>query len=275
MKIESYNFKIDKENYKKYYLFRYFPSYERLESFLKNGIYLTRADKFTDNLECVNYENLIQINKRKNFNRLLPEHNPHLTHRELSELIEKANLELQVLAEKIEIQQKKYHISCWYLSQHKNENELMWRSYGFNYNNGKSGFLVRINLKDFIENLNSIQHINNQISNLVYGSVSYYDFNNDNSIQKVKFTGFRKHVSFKDENEFRLIFNSKCDNSLENIFLKIPNSLYYDTTIIAHPNLDLNEYHKIRTKLESNYDISLELSEIYIWYKLKKIHTIK
>lgn len=265
----SYNFDIKSKNYGKYYLFRYFPSLERLESFLNKGIYLTRADKFSDNLECVNYEVLSQIEKWKHYESLRPEHNVHLTDEELTDLKKIAALKLDEIASKINRDQKKYHVSCWYISQHETENELMWRSYGVNHKKNSKGFLVKFSLKDFMDNLARVQLLNKQLENIVYGSVAYYDFNNPANIQKVKYTGFRKHFSFKDESEFRLIYKNNSNEIIDDLFLKLPKDFYHDISIIAHPDYELQEYQEIRDYIEEHYSESVQLSGLYIWYKLK------
>lgn len=269
-KIQSYNFRIDKNNYKSYYLFRYFPSFSMLEKFLKHGLYLTRADKFSDNLECVNYNDLLEIKKNKDYVRLLPEHNPHLSDKEFQYYINRSNRILEELAVKIAEHQKKYFISCWYISKQENENELMWRSYGANCQQNCKGFLVRVSLDDFIDELSKIESANPHISKLIYGNVSYYDFNKENNIQKVKYTGFRKHESFKDESEFRLICYDNESTFNDNNYLELSRWFYEGIRISAHPEFSLTEYHDFRVDLESKFDVSLELSELYIWYKLKE-----
>ncbi|MCW2258684.1 MULTISPECIES: DUF2971 domain-containing protein [Sphingobacterium] len=265
----SYNFDIKQENYDKYYLFRYFPSLNRLESFLTKGIYMTRADKFSDQLECVDFNNLVEISKRKNVVSLLPEHNPHMDIGDLQNYINKTINELDEIAVNINNEQQKYHISCWYISQNQIENELMWKSYGTDHNNKQKGFLIRISLKDLMSNMIMLKKLNPELSSIVFGSVAYYDFNNEKNIQKIKYTGFRKHSAFKDESEFRLIYKNENLPIKDDIFLKLSKSFYNDISIIAHPDYDLNDYHKIRRKIETDFEQSVQISELYIWYKLK------
>lgn len=267
---ESYSFDIKPENYNKYYLYRYFSKFDRLKSFLTDGIYLSRADKFSDHLECVDYDNLIEINKRKDFIRLNREHNPHISSLDLEKYKNKADSELDLLADKIQDQQQKYHITCWYITNDDVENELMWKSYGKDYLEDNKGFLVKINLKDFISHLPQISILNENLGKVIYGTVSYYNFNENKNIQKVKYTGFRKHSSFKDESEFRMIYKNNFLKIMDTVFLKTPKSFYWDITIIAHPEYELDEYECNKKQLEKDFEVSLELSKLYIWYKLKK-----
>ncbi len=231
---------------------------------------MTRADKFSDHLECVTYDRLLEINDLKKFIDLPLQHNPHLSKDQLAHYINNANHELTELAEKINKEQSIYHVSCWYISQNENENELMWRSYGFDKEANTNGFLIRISLNDFISHLNTIESLNPELPQVVYGSVSYYDFNKKASIQRIKYNGFRKHISFKDESEFRLVYKNQNVQTVENIFLKLPRSFYDDLRITVHPDYNFNDFEKIRDKIEQEFDQTLNLSELHIWYKLKE-----
>ncbi|MGY3054233.1 hypothetical protein ACVWYG_002439 [Pedobacter sp. UYEF25] len=70
VELEYYNFQI--KNLDGYYLFRYFSSLTRLESFLKEGIHLARADKFSDNLECIRKKEMITGNYIQSITHIYP-----------------------------------------------------------------------------------------------------------------------------------------------------------------------------------------------------------
>ncbi len=263
--IEFYNFKIKK--IEEYYLFRYFPSWKRLESFLRDGIYLTRADKLSDKLECISKADIIKLNNAKYYKELYPEHNPHISSEELSEFKKKCERTLKEIAESLTSSQQNYFISCWYISDSKLEDELMWRSYG----KGEStdGFMVKINLKDFIQNFNSLSSSSNPIDKLILGPVKYYDFSNKDSIEEVKYAGFRKHASFSGEKEFRVLFKNKSTQELP-VFIKPPNGFYDDTIIYSHPNMQDESFFEARENLMP-FGKDLNISELQMWYKLKSI----
>lgn len=256
-------------NRDKYYLFRYFPSIDRLKSFLTNGIYLGRADKYSDNLECVTKSILTQINRINGFRELITEHNPHLTVNEVETIKTKFENKMKELANELTLSQKKYFISSWYIEQSSIENELMWRSYGSSKND--KGYLVRINLKHFLEHLESsmLKPENTEFNKLVVGQVKYFDFTNDENIKEVKYAGFRKHFSFKGENEFRLLTKREDINAPnEPFFLKQQRSFYEDIIIFCHPSTDYNEYINLREEVRT-HNVNLNLSQLDIWYKLK------
>lgn len=264
---EFYNFQI--KNMDEYYLFRYFHSLPRLESFLKEGIYLTRADKFSDNLECVPKNVMIEVNKSKYFGGLLPKHNSHLSKTSLSEIKDQYQHQLRQIATNLKDNQKKYFISCWYISDSKLEDELMWRSYGRGLEENKptNGYMVRINLKDFIHGVKRLSSALNPFDKLILGQVRYYDFSNDESMKEVRYTAFRKHASFSSEKEFRILFINRAPDEASR-FIKPPAGFYEDTVIYSHPNIEEEQFFIARRRLRE-FGKDLNGSELQMWYKLK------
>lgn len=272
--ITSYRFNIKENNLDKYFLFRYLSCKEHLESFLQNGIYMAQADSFSDQLELIDFESIQSLNNCKDVDRILKENNPDMDDNEFELIKKNANQTLKDLAFKLKVKQKYYHISCWHISDRENENELMWRSFGKRILMKDSkehvienGFLLKITLRNFLENLNESFGKNSEINGLIFGYVNYYNFNIISSIKKVKYLGFRKHISFKDEREFRLIHKN---NSLENKFIKINNRFYEDCMIFAHPECELDYFNQLREEINKKYQKQIQLSELNIWYKLQQ-----
>ncbi|MGY3054234.1 putative Zn-dependent protease [Pedobacter sp. UYEF25] len=96
--------------------------------------------------------------KGNDYRELYPEHNPHLSIEKLNGLKNEFQEKLRDIANTLKLNQKKYFISCWYISNTKLEDELMWRSYGKGSEEKEptEGFMIKINLKDFIQNLQSL-----------------------------------------------------------------------------------------------------------------------
>ena len=240
-----YNFKkFKKENLTGLCFYRYFPNIERLTSFLIDGVFMCRADKFSDNLECIKKDIIDELNSN-------------------SYIIED-------LAQKVITEQKKYYISCWYFPDSNNENELMWKSYG-NTKDNEIGFLVKINSLEFINSLEDIYNLNrNSIVNLLYGTVRYFDFNDSKSIRKIRFTSFRKHICFKDEREFRLVFKDEGSIIKDKLFLKLPKKLMNEFEIFAQPSCSKIDFDKYSNELKAKFQINLKKSELDIWYNLRE-----
>lgn len=243
--ITSYNIKnFKEENLINLCFYRYFQSFERLVSFLNDGLYMSRADKFSDNLECINKDIIDEINSN--------------------------SYNIGDLAHKVNIEQKKYYISCWYFPDSNHENELMWKSYGKS-KNSEIGFLVKINSLEFINSIRDIYNLNsNSIDNLIYGTVRYFDFNDPKSIRKVKFTSFRKHICFKDEREFRLVFKDETNSIKDKLFLDLPKKLIKKLEIFAQPSCLKNDFDNYSNELKTKFQIDLKKSELDIWYNLRE-----
>lgn len=266
--MDYYNFNII--NRGQYYLFRYFSSIDKLKLFLDNGIYLGRADKYSDNLECVTKSIMEHINSINGFEELIPEHNTHLTKNQLNNLKVEFRNKMKGLANELRASQKRYFISSWYIEQGPIENELMWSSYGSKKDT--NGYLIRINLKHFLENLELLlsRTENEQFNKLVVGQVRYFDFTNNENFKEVKYAGFRKHLSFKGENEFRLLIKTEhLTEPKESMYIKLDKSFYEDVHFFCHPNTDHDEYLVLEKEVNA-LNINLNMSTMNIWYKLRK-----
>lgn len=261
--LEPYNFTIKSEDY---YLYRYFKSFQRLEQFLEKGIYLSQANKFKDGLECVDKETILQVNKWQNYQELWEEHNQHVPPSEFSKLKEEANSNLQKLAISIAEMQKKYFISCWYLPDKSHENELMWNSYS---SSEEYGYLVKIKLNDFLEHMESSVSLNEGKGKLIYGIVQYYDYNKEANIKKIKYTAFRKHNSFSDERELRLVIKDSSSKLVHPVYLKLSKSFYHDISVFVSPRANYNDYVETRKRVINKFEIDLHQSELSIWYNIK------
>jgi len=260
---QPYNFTIKSDEY---YIYRYFKSFHRLEEFLEKGIYLSPATEFTDGLECVDKETIVQVNKWQNYQELWEENNPHVSPFELSKLKEEANNNLRKLAISIAEMQKKYFISCWYLPDKSHENELMWNSYS---HLDEYGFLIKIKLKDFLEHLEQSMFLNEDKGKLIYGIVQYFDFNKEENIKKIKYTAFRKHNSFSDERELRLVIKDYSSRLVPPMYLKLNKSFYQDISVFVSPRASYDDYVEIRKKVIDKFEIDLHQSELSVWYNLK------
>lgn len=261
--LEPYNFTIKSEDY---YLYRYFKSFERLEQFLEKGIYLSPANEFTDGLECVDKATIVQVSKWQNYQEVWEEHNQHILPVELLRIKEDAKSNLQKLSISIAEIQKKYFISCWYLPDKNHENELMWNSYT---SSREYGFLVKIKLKDFLEHLEQSVFLNEEKGKLIYGIVQYFDFNKEENIKKVKYTAFRKHNSFSDERELRLVIKDDSSRLTNPVYFKLNKNFHQDISVFVSPRASFEDYVGIRKKVINKFEIDLHQSELSVWYNLR------
>lgn len=107
-----------------------------------------------------------------------------------------------------EIFQRSNFASCWYVSNH--ESVAMWQLYS-----NPDSVAIRVpykNISDEIKNYNfKLPH--NQFVRLRYGCIDYHRFNNLDELSKIVLQGnsqgFTKDESFRHENEFRIMLESK------------------------------------------------------------------
>lgn len=247
------------------YLYRY-VTIEKLIDFLStNSIYLSRLDTFEDNLENIEPSDIITLkslylNKPENANPEIPE----LT---WDEWINDDRLRLKKLQKYLFERQRNRFVSCWILSDV--ESFGMWDTYG------KSGFAIRFERKYFqniIKNSRNIQlEPTNKIDLLAVGQVKYQNFDEmlfKEKESKIKYSVFRKHLSFKHESEYRVIgFTDKAENEIGLRYM-LPNLEELDFEIFANPRLTsfqfiqykniLGKYSKAHLLKESNLKYWLE-----------------
>ena len=269
MKWDTYNIKeIDQK-----YVYRYL-TIEKLIDFLDSGeLYLTRLDIFEDNLENISPYDINElrvrsklVSKPKHPNPKIPEHN-------WDHLIKNNKVELSQLQEKLKQQQMHRFVSCWILSNV--ESFAMWDIYG------KTGFAIRFERKYFQKLIKESRELQTeQTSNidlLVTGQVKYQDFNEMITKEKeslLKFSAFRKHLSFEHESEYRVVGFTK-----EEVLnypglryrLKDFNSLDFD--IIANPRLNsfqFDKYKSILGKYSQNHPLVESSLKIWLEFRGKK-----
>ena len=167
-------------------------------------------------------------------------------------------------------EQKKRFVSCWFLNDV--ESFGMWDLYG------QSGFAIRFERKyfqDLIKKSIVLQtDPTNNIDLLVAGKVIYQNF--DEMLEKeeeslIKYSAFRKHLSFKHESEFRLIgFVNNFDNHT-GLRFKLPKMENLEFDIIASPRLSSFQFSQFKHILIT-YAPGHELKEsnLKIWLEFRK-----
>ena len=124
--------------------------------------------------------------------------------RQWDDMITKGKTRFREIQNYLSAKQKTRFVSCWILSDV--ESFGMWDTYG------KSGFVIRFE-REYFQNMikKSIQLQSspaNKIDLLVVGEVNYQNFDEMLFREKeslLKFSVFRKHLSFKHESELSLI----------------------------------------------------------------------
>lgn len=261
--VEPYYFTISSN---KHYIYRYFKSCDRLQQFLENGIFMSSACSFSDGLECIDKETIKKVKHLHNYQELRPENNPDYTSDELAKIKDNSYKKLKDLSLNIEEEQKKYFISCWYLPDSEHENELMWKSYG---TSEEFGYLVKIKLEYFLDHLISSSYLNEKLGTIIYGIVRYYDFNKSEKIQPLKYKAFRKHNSYSDERELRLVIKNESSFEREAFYIRMNKDFYNDIIIYLDPKASYEKYVEIRQQILLKHKKDLYQSELSVAYNLR------
>lgn len=147
----------------------------------------------------------------------------------------------------------------------------MWDTYG------KSGFVIRFEREYFqkiIRESISIQvNPTDKIDLLVAGEVNYQNFDNMLTREKeslLKFSVFRKHLSFKHEPEYRIVgFTNDVENEV-GLRFKLPDIEKLDFEIFANPRLStfqFQQYKSIIGKYSKNH--LLKESNLKTWLEFR------
>lgn len=254
---------------KQKYVYRYL-TLEKLVDFLETGeLFLARLDKFEDNLENISPYDINELKVRSGLTENPQDANSNIPDHQWAELIRKSRSGLVQIQKKLQIEQKHRFVSCWILNDV--ESFAMWDIYG------KSGFAIRFERAYFQELIrtsrNNQQGTTNKIDLLVAGKVKYQNFDDMISKEKeslLKFSVFRKHLSFNHESEYRIVGFVKEILKTSGLRYKLPNleSLKFD--IIANPRLDSFQFDKYKGILKKySQKHPLTESELKIWLEFR------
>ena len=216
------------------FVYRYL-SFEKLVSFLRsNSLYLSRLDKFEDHIEGVSpfYINEIILGLKAAVKPKNP--NPNISKQVWDEIIENHKKAVNHYRLNLIKEQKERFVSCWILGDV--ESLGMWDLYA------RNGFAIRFERKYFQklirENLTNQVDETAKIDLLVAGKVIYQNFDKMmfNELKSgMKYSVFRKHLSFKHENEYRIVDFKPNTTDDVGIKFKLPKLENLDFDIIANP----------------------------------------
>lgn len=258
------------ENIKQKYVYRYL-TLEKLVDFLDTGeLYLTRLDNFEDNLENISPYDINELRIKSKLTSMPKHPNPQIPIYHWEQLIKNSKSGLKRLKEKLHSQQKHRFVSCWILSDV--ESFAMWDIYG------KAGFTIRFE-RDYFQSLikkskDFQEEPTTLIDLLVAGKVAYQNF--DNMVTKeeeslLKFSVFRKHLSFNHENEYRIVGFTNEILDIPGLRYKLPELDDLEFDIIANPRLNPFQFDKYKSILEK-YSTKhiLKESALKIWLEFRK-----
>jgi hypothetical protein len=250
---------------KQKYVYRY-VTIEKLVDFLEtNSLFLSRLDKFEDNLENIEPYDINELKFRTKTLSKPENANPEIPENNWTQIIQNNKTELRAIQEKLTKQQKHRFVTCWILND--TESFAMWDIYG------KAGFAIRFERKYFqklIKNSIKLQEEpTSKIDLLVAGVVQYQNFNEmlfKEEESLLKYSVFRKHQAFNHEKEFRIIGFMNEILEIPGLKYKLPDINDLEFELIANPRLDpfqFKKYSGIVSKYSKKH--TLKESELKIW----------
>ncbi len=261
------------EGLKQKYVYRYL-TIEKLVDFLQtSSLYLSRADCFEDNLEFIDPFDIIELVGQVKLLKVLNNTSTlteNISKETIASKIHETRENLRQIKNSIKEQQQKIFVSCWILNDV--ESFAMWDIYG------RSGFALKFEQEYFqslIESSIQLQiEPTSKLEELVVGVVQYQNFDEMHNREKesrLKYSFFRKHLSFNHETEYRIV---GCGEDL-NVFglrFKLPEIGDIEFEIIANPRLNQFEfetYSGILSKYTTKH--SLSESELKKWLNFRDI----
>jgi Protein of unknown function (DUF2971) len=219
------------------FVYRYL-SFEKLIHFLSTGsLYLARLDQFEDNLEGISPYEINEIRYSLKL-KVKPEYpNPNIPEYVWNRQIKTSKDSLTDVQRKLLDIQKKRFVSCWFLGDV--ESIGMWDLYA------NSGFAIRFDREYFQniikEGIKYPENLKTGLDLIVIGKVTYQNFDDMLTKEKqslLKYSVFRKHLSFKHEEEFRLIgFHKEVIESI-GLEYKLGAIIDLEFDIFANPRMN-------------------------------------
>lgn len=235
-KISSIKFINDQEIDENTYLWRYVDTHKFLSFILNKSLYFTRLDKFEDQKEGITISHLFYQKIKKEIENY---HNINRVSNGIS--LEVMGRQMNEIDEQINDIQKSNFANCWFMANDYSESVAMWNLYS-----NPNSLAIKIKYSDFKSILleKGLLGYDKEIE-IICSPIKYVDFINPNFDKtELMESVFIKDISFKHENEFRIIIKQK--------FEEIPPVEY-------HPLIHRKTSEKNHSNFFDNFGIELNL----------------
>lgn len=247
------------------YVYRYLTIDKLISFFETNSLYLSRLDKFDDNLENIEPYNINELKMRLGYTTKPEDASPFIEENLWDEIIQKNIIQLRSIQKKLIESQKRRYVSCWILNDV--ESFAMWDIYG------KSGFALRFEQEYFqrlIKGSIPLQkNITSKLDLLVAGNVQYQNFDEMSLKEEeslIKYSVFRKHLSFNHESEYRIVGFMKEEIEESGLKFILPNIEALKFDVIANPRLKSSQFEIFQNMLlKYSKKHILRESELKMW----------
>lgn len=233
------------------YIWKYLDLHKFLSLIISKSIHLTRLDKFEDKREGISPIHLLYQNRKKALDNL-----PVFDDIRNYMSIDTFGREMNKIQDELKVIQRFNFASCWVVGDKQTESVAMWNL----YSDSKS-LAIRIKYSDFKKAIleNGFRTIGLD-KEIICSPVVYYNFqddsNNSNYLYNLMDSVFLKDISFKHENEFRIIAR-EAEREIPQINYK--------------PNISRNKIEKLHNSIYENTGTKIIL-ENFDKYKFEVVH---
>jgi len=183
------------------YLWRYMDIHKFLYFIFNKSLYFTRLDKFEDSKEGITINHLFYQSLKKKI-----DNHPMFDNIRTHMSVDTLGGEMNIIDAELERIQKSNFANCWVIGENSSESVAMWNLYS-----KPNSLAIKIKYSEFKKLLTEKGLHCYDSTRKVFGSpINYIDFQNPDFANIKDFDSvFTKDISFKHENEFRIIVKEK------------------------------------------------------------------
>jgi hypothetical protein len=187
----------DKEINEDAYLWRYMDIHKFLSFVFNKSLYFTRLDKFEDKKEGITVNHLFYKDLKKQI-----DNHPIFDSVRNYMSVETLGGEMNKIDDELEKIQRRNFANCWVIGENNSESVAMWNLYS-----KPNSLAIKIKYSNFKKLLNEKGlHSFDSTREVICSPINYIDFQKpDYENLKNVDSVFTKDISFKHENEFRII----------------------------------------------------------------------
>jgi hypothetical protein len=244
------------------FLWKYFDLHRFIYLITENKLFFTRLDKFEDPYEGITTKLLRRDAKYSKLSLDVRDYPSNLTLKQKKQLRNEKKLHEYLKNEEIEKSQNRQYINCWFACER--ESMAMWNLYS-----NQDAVAVKVHFSKIKDELSKsfsafIGKNGNRIS-ILGDEITYLKLNPfDESLpkQKLKYSAFKKDISFQFEKEYRFLIVTIDKLEKNEPFYAVPiNISALDLTIISHPNMEEWKLENLKKLLQlTNSKINIEKS---------------
>ena len=233
------------------YLWKYLDLHKFLSLIISKSFHLTRLDKFEDKREGISPLHLLYQNRKKEL-----DNHPIFDNMRNYLSIDTLGGEMNKIEDELKKIQRFNFASCWVIGNRQTESVAMWNLYS-----DPKSLAIRIKYSDLKKTILQNGYSTNGFDKeLICSPVNYLNFQDKNNI--LEYTDnlldsvFIKDISFKHENEFRIIAR-ETEREIPEIHYK--------------PNLSRSNIEQLHNSKYNYYGTKVEL-ENFSKYNFEIVH---